>query len=124
MVRRPRLERALIVLGLLVAACSAPPAPAPTSPPATAGSQAVATSAVQATPAKPAGQVAAPVASGQSKPSGPAPAFRLPIAEPPTLDPGLASDAASMDVIVQVFEGLVTFDDKGTISGLGAEKWE
>jgi oligopeptide transport system substrate-binding protein len=124
MVRRPRLERALIVLGLLVAACSAPPAPAPTSPPATAGSQAAATSAAQATPAKPAGQVAAPVASGQSKPSGPAPAFRLPIAEPPTLDPGLASDAASMDVIVQVFEGLVTFDDKGTISGLGAEKWE
>jgi oligopeptide transport system substrate-binding protein len=46
------------------------------------------------------------------------------LAEPPTLDPGLAEDVVSIEVITQLFEGLVAFDDKGTIRGLGAEKWD
>jgi oligopeptide transport system substrate-binding protein len=48
---------------------------------------------------------------------------RLPLQEPPTLDPGLAEDIASVEVINQLFEGLVGFDDTGRISGLGAESW-
>jgi oligopeptide transport system substrate-binding protein len=50
--------------------------------------------------------------------------LRTPLTEPPTLDPGLAEDNVSIDVISQLFEALVAFDDKGAISGLGAEKWD
>jgi len=48
---------------------------------------------------------------------------RLPLIEPPTLDPGLAEDAASVDVITQLFDGLVAYDPTGTPSGAGASNW-
>ncbi|HEY7067947.1 MAG TPA: peptide ABC transporter substrate-binding protein [Chloroflexota bacterium] len=49
---------------------------------------------------------------------------RLPTTEPPTLDPGLAADATSIDVISQLFEGLVMFDDQGTIHPVEAQAWQ
>lgn len=48
---------------------------------------------------------------------------RLPSIEPPTLDPGLAEDAASIDIIMQLFDPLVAYDPTGTPSGAGAETW-
>ncbi len=48
---------------------------------------------------------------------------RLPTTEPPTLDPGLATDGTSIEVISQLFEGLVTFDDQGNVYGVHAERW-
>ncbi len=50
--------------------------------------------------------------------------FRVASTNPPALDPGLITDAISIDVVNNIFEGLVTFDDKGTISGVHAERWE
>ncbi|MER3449702.1 MAG: peptide ABC transporter substrate-binding protein [Chloroflexota bacterium] len=50
--------------------------------------------------------------------------IRIPLTEPPTLDPGLATDTVSLDVIVQLFDGLVGFDDAGNIFGIHAEKWD
>jgi oligopeptide transport system substrate-binding protein len=47
----------------------------------------------------------------------------LPSSEPPTLDPGLAEDAVSVDVIYQMFDGLVFLDKSGGASALGAESW-
>ena len=61
---------------------------------------------------------AAPVAQ---PPAPPAPAatvppreqiLRLPLTEPPTIDPGLAEDGASVEVVSQLFEALVGFDEK------------
>jgi oligopeptide transport system substrate-binding protein len=105
-----RLGRCSVLTGLLLAACTpAAPSPGPTS-----------------APAAPATEAAKPTAAPAAKPAGPAgeQVIRIPHAEPPTLDPGLAEDVVSLEVITQIFEGLVAFDDKGTISGLGAEKWE
>jgi len=50
--------------------------------------------------------------------------FRVASTNPPVLDPGLITDAISIDVVNNIFEGLVAFDDKGTISGVHAERWE
>jgi len=50
--------------------------------------------------------------------------IRLPTTEPPTLDPSLATDQVSGDVIVQLFEGLVGVDERGTVVGVGAESWD
>ncbi|MCC7369347.1 MAG: peptide ABC transporter substrate-binding protein [Chloroflexi bacterium] len=49
---------------------------------------------------------------------------RLPSIEPPTLDPGLAEDSASIDIIAQLFDGLVAYDAYGGVSGVGAESWQ
>jgi oligopeptide transport system substrate-binding protein len=49
---------------------------------------------------------------------------RLPTTEPPTLDPGLANDVTSVDLIYQLFEGLVGVDDQGAPYGLQAERWQ
>ena len=49
---------------------------------------------------------------------------RLPSPEPPTLDPGLATDGHSIDVIAQLFDGLVDFDDQGTVFGVQAQGWQ
>src|SRR4051812_19666658 len=54
---------------------------------------------------------------------GAASEVRLPSIEPPTLDPGLAEDSASIDIITQMFDGLVAFDAYGGVSGVGAESW-
>jgi len=119
---RQALARGLILLSLVVAACGGSATPAPTADP----------KAPEA--AKPAAQATAP---GADKTAGAAPVaatapakpareqtLRLPIIEPPTIDPGLATDTVSIDIIAQIFEGLVGFDDKGAIVGLGAEKWD
>jgi oligopeptide transport system substrate-binding protein len=49
---------------------------------------------------------------------------RLPTIEPPTLDPGLATETTSADVINQLFEGVVGVDDQGRIFGVQAERWD
>src|SRR5262249_8407061 len=49
---------------------------------------------------------------------------RLPTIEPPTLDPGLATETTSADVIAQLFEGLVGVDDRGRTFGGQAERWD
>ena len=48
---------------------------------------------------------------------------RLPAIEPPTLDPGLAQDLGSLDIITQVFDGLVALDGSGNPAGVGASSW-
>ena len=47
----------------------------------------------------------------------------LPGIEPPTLDPGVAQDLASLDVVTQLFDGLVALDAAGGPVGVGAESW-
>jgi oligopeptide transport system substrate-binding protein len=47
----------------------------------------------------------------------------LPSIEPPTMDPGLAQDLASIEIISQVFDGLVALDASGNPAGLGASSW-
>ena len=50
--------------------------------------------------------------------------IRIPITEPPTIDPGLATDANSVDIILPIFEGLVSVDDAGNVAGVHAERWQ
>ena len=50
--------------------------------------------------------------------------LRMPTTEPPTLDPALATDHASVEVSVQLFEGLTEIDEANQPAPLGAEKWE
>jgi oligopeptide transport system substrate-binding protein len=50
--------------------------------------------------------------------------LRMPITEPPTLDPALATDHASVQVAVQLFEGLTEIGPDGQPAPLGAERWE
>ncbi len=122
-----RLKLQLLTLvTLLGVACAAPaPPPAPTSAPTpaeVAKPPAPVTGAPTVTQATPAPTAA--IAAAPAKAKSPEPAFRLPITEPPTLDPGLATDSVSIDVVAQIFEALVGFDDTGKIFGLGAEKWD
>src|SRR5205823_5816743 len=49
---------------------------------------------------------------------------RVPTPEPPTLDPGLATDGHSIDLIYQLFEGLVGFDEQGNVFGVQAQAWQ
>jgi oligopeptide transport system substrate-binding protein len=114
---RPALARGLVLLSLLTAACAGGPPPAPTAAPK---ADAKPTEAAQ--PAGPVAQATAPAAA--TKPAAREQVIRLPSSEPPTLDPGLATDVVSVDIINAIFEGLVTFDDQGTIFGVGAEKWD
>jgi ABC-type transport system substrate-binding protein len=116
------LARGLILLSLFVTACGGPATPAPTAAPKPPDATQPAAQATAPGADKTAG--AAPVAA--TAPAQPAreQTLRLPIIEPPTIDPGLATDTVSIDIIAQIFEGLVGFDDKGAIAGLGAEKWD
>ena len=143
--RVARFGCVLTLAGLLTSACTpAAPSASPTTAPApptvpaakpTEASKPAEAAKPAASPAataesKPAGAPAAaasPQAQPAAKPTGPLAreqAIRIPLAEPPTLDPGLAEDVVSIEVIVQLFEGLVTYDEQGNLSGLGAEKWE
>ena len=97
-----RLGYGLAAVGLLAVAGEAPASTAVAS----AAPAGPATSGSSATDVRQAGQV-----------------VRLPSLEPPTLDPGLAEDIASIDVITQLFEPLLTFDDAGSATGLGAQSW-
>ncbi|MCC6179189.1 MAG: peptide ABC transporter substrate-binding protein [Chloroflexi bacterium] len=49
--------------------------------------------------------------------------LRMPTTEPPTLDPALATDAASVQVVAQLFEGLVELDQSGEPTPAGAASW-
>jgi oligopeptide transport system substrate-binding protein len=51
------------------------------------------------------------------------PEVRLPLQEPPTLDPAQSTDLASVDVISQLFDGLVAPAENGAITPVGAESW-
>ena len=119
------LGRILVLVGLLGSACAPAAPPAATSAPAkpTEAPKPAAPASPAASPA-PAAPSASPAAAKPAAGLARDQAIRIPLAEPPTIDPGLAEDAVSVEVIAQIFEGLVTFDDKGTVSGLGAEKWE
>jgi oligopeptide transport system substrate-binding protein len=99
----------LLVVGLLAAACAAPSA-ASLSGLASAGAQ-VTRGAL------------APSPSADAARQGAAQEVRLPGIEPPTLDPGLAQDLASIDVIIQMFDGLVALDAAGGHQGVGASSW-
>ncbi|MGE3912790.1 MAG: peptide ABC transporter substrate-binding protein, partial [Chloroflexota bacterium] len=50
--------------------------------------------------------------------------LRMPTTEPPTLDPALATDHSSVQVAIQLFEGLTEIDADGQPIPLGVEKWE
>ena len=50
--------------------------------------------------------------------------LRMPTTEPPTLDPALATDHSSVQIAIQLFEGLTEIDAAGQPIPLGAEKWE
>jgi oligopeptide transport system substrate-binding protein len=51
--------------------------------------------------------------------------LRYPLPDNPTsLDPGVVQDGDTIDVHQQVFEGLVTWDEKNEVAPLLAEKWE
>lgn len=50
--------------------------------------------------------------------------IRLPLTEPPTLDPGLATDNVSVEVVKQIFEPLVDFDDNNNVYPVEAESWD
>ncbi len=69
-------------------------------------------------------RAATPVAASTATPVPRPQHLRLPLTEPPTLDPSLATDNASIDIVVQLFEGLVAFDAQGAAVGLGAESWD
>jgi len=103
----------MALLGGLLAACRG--APQPDDPPATPVG-AVAT----ATPVPPPTPNAAATATARAQLQS----IRMPTTEPPTLDPALATDHASVQVAIQLFEGLTEIDDAGLPAPLGAEKWE
>jgi oligopeptide transport system substrate-binding protein len=68
--------------------------------------------------------VSAPWSRDEARGPASAQVVRLPTIEPPTLDPGLATETNSADVIDQLFEGIVGVDDQGRISGVQAEHWD
>ena len=112
--RRRVLGGSLAVLGVLLAACRGGGTESPESP-ADVPTVAVATP----TPPPPTPNVAATatvIAQLQS--------LRMPTTEPPTLDPALATDHSSVQVAIQLFEGLTEIDEAGQPAPLGAERWE
>ncbi|MBI3979260.1 MAG: peptide ABC transporter substrate-binding protein [Chloroflexi bacterium] len=134
------------ILSLIASACAPAAAPSPTTAPAPAATRPPAAAPTAAPAAQPtkapaaAAPTTAPTAAPQpTKPAAAAttaptaaPAanlardqvLRLPSGEPPTIDPGLATDTVSVDVIVNLFEGLLEFDANGKAIPLVAESWE
>lgn len=111
MIRPPTWLSLLLVLMILIVGCSSPPTAPATEP----GSQ-----PPEATPTVPAPANVAATATAVALRE----TLHLATTEPPTLDPTLATDQVSADIIVQLFEGLVGFDERGSPVGLGAESWE
>ncbi|HEY8475446.1 MAG TPA: ABC transporter substrate-binding protein [Chloroflexota bacterium] len=111
----------VVALSLIVGACApsaAPPEPTPaTGQPTPSGTSAASPTTVSQPTAQPA-------AGGQPTALAKEQVIRIPSIEPPTLDPGLATDEPSLNIIAQLFEGLVTFDEQGNIRGVHAERWE
>jgi len=66
--------------------------------------------------------------AGEIQPGSPLPpaphALRLPEADPPTLDPTLAGDVASVGIIDQLFSGLVELSQEMEIAPAVARTWE
>src|SRR5215210_1025440 len=119
---RSTLAAAYGLLASVVAACSVTPPPnvSPASGVvATPAEEAPAATAVTTALPRPTTAATAPPARPFTREQR----LRMPITEPPTLDPGLATDSVSIDVISQIFEGLLGFDDQGTVIPLGAERW-
>jgi oligopeptide transport system substrate-binding protein len=111
--RRRVLGGSLALLGALIAACQGgPEPPSTTEPPAPAA---------QATPTAP---PPTPNVSATATARTQLQSLRMPTTEPPTLDPALATDHASVQVAIQLFEGLTEIDEAGQPVPLGAEKWE
>jgi oligopeptide transport system substrate-binding protein len=109
--RRQALGGSVALLALLAAACSgSSDAPTPTPTPAVP-----ATPEPTAAPTPNAAATATVLTQRQT--------LRLPTTEPPTLDPALATDPASVLVAIQLFEGLTEIDKNGQPAPLGAEKW-
>src|SRR5438067_12220915 len=90
-----RFGQVFALLGLLATGCGAP-----------VGSAAIGAPALGALSTSPLVRSVANQPSGQE--------VRLPSIEPPTLDPGLAADGASIDIITQLFDALVVYDPAGT----------
>jgi oligopeptide transport system substrate-binding protein len=56
--------------------------------------------------------------------AAPAGEIRIPITEPPQMDPGITSDSVSIDVIMHIFEALVSQDANGNIQPAVAQSWD
>jgi oligopeptide transport system substrate-binding protein len=111
--RRRALGGSLALLGAFVAACqSGGEVPPPTTP--VGGAPLTITPEPAPTP-----DVAATATARAQLQT-----LRMPTTEPPTLDPALATDHASVEVAVQLFEGLTEVDEAGQPAPLGAERWE
>ena len=122
------LAPAALILSLLVGGCRGGPPPTPAEPAqATTGERSAAAGEPSAAATAPPGDppAAEPTTSATpvlARPFTREQSLRLPITEPPTLDPGLATDSTSIDVVTQLFEGLIAFDDGAEPIGLGAEQ--
>ena len=111
--RRRVLGGSLAALGVLLAACRG------TGDTPDTATEAPAAAALTPTPPPPTPNISATatvIAQLQS--------IRMPTTEPPTLDPALATDHSSVQVAIQLFEGLTEIDEAGQTAPLGAERWE
>ena len=99
--RRRALGGSLLVMGGLLAACRG--AREPELPPTPVEIAATPTPIAPPTP-----DVAATATARAQLQS-----LRMPTTEPPTLDPALATDHSSVQVAVQMFEGLTEIDEAG-----------
>jgi oligopeptide transport system substrate-binding protein len=111
--RRRVIGSSLALLGAVLAACRSSGETTTDTPAATPVAEAT------PTPPPPTPNVAATatvIAALQS--------IRMPTTEPPTLDPALATDHSSVEVAIQLFEGLTEIDEAGQPAPLGAERWE
>jgi oligopeptide transport system substrate-binding protein len=115
------LRGSLVACAGLLVACggSSDPDPPPPAPGATSVSGPPAAGAT-ATPIPPPTPNAAATATARAQLQS----LRMPTSEPPTLDPALATDHASVVVAIQLFEGLTEIDAAGQPAPLGAEKWD
>jgi oligopeptide transport system substrate-binding protein len=74
-------------------------------------------------PVPAAASATAPARLGQAVRQAGTSEVHLPLSEPPTLDPGLAEEGSAIEVVSQLFDGLVSLEPSGGVSGLGAESW-
>lgn len=64
-------------------------------------------------------------AEGSKLPAAPKGVFRINLrAEPPTIDPNLATDVSGATILIHLFEPLLRLDEHGKSVGAAAEKWE
>ncbi len=100
-------------------------AAAPTTAAAATAPAAGATTTTAAAPTTAAVPTTAPAATAKpATTGGSAGVIRIPITEPPQMDPGITSDSVSIEIIMHLFEGLVGQDVNGNIVPKVAEKWD